>query len=671
MRLERIYAYHLVRVLRVTIPVVILALISILIWNYQHRSSDEPAVLPPPPKLLENVSELAEEIKFSQTEGGRTAFTVEARTNLGFTDGHNVLEDVTVVLYGEDELIPERRIHGDRCGYDQETNDIQCDGNVEMELDGVTSGRTDAMTYNHESRTITTLAATEIVRLGAFQGRADHMSLRVEDNVLDVSGNVRIVMVDGAVLETESARYEQNANLIRVAGGFRMTNLQGIITGTQAEIELNPQTLEPRLVRVWDDVRAQLSAPSSLLKLTANELAVRMSEGRVIGARAQGDAVLESREGESARILSGDTLDSAFDELGQIQSVETHGNGQMRLEGGERLESVWIRNELSGAISTSEDSVLQLGEYRLDGSYFVVQQGDVITFRTDRPASIEMPAGSLRGDRTEAQFDPDTRTLIRLVQNGDVEFAQDARTGSADRIEIQAGGSRVLLAGNSKIEDAAFQVNASEIALNQENGSFRAAGSVRTLWTDSEEPVLVLSGQAEGSDKRITFTDTAELWTGNIHVSASTIDVDPTRRSFVATDDVVSMIDDLRFWSGRMEFDQQDGILYHSGGVRALSDEVELHAADLHVQLIDGEPAEVVATGDVRVQGPKFDGQGDAAIYVRSSATITLTGQEAEVSDSVNGAVSGCRLVLDVETRDAIVESDDDCRVVSRRAVNN
>ena len=671
MRLERIHPYHLVRVFRVIVPLVVLALISVLVWNYRSRPGENPAGLATPPKLVENVSELAEEIKFSQTRDGRTVFTVEARTNLGFTDGRNVLEDVTVVLYGEDDLVPERRIHGDRCGYDQETNDIECDGNVEMQLDAVTSGRTATMTYNHESRTITTLAATEIVRPGEFHGRADRMSLRVDENVVDVSGGVRIVMADGAVLQTQTALYDQRANLIRVADGLRITNSQGTVTGVQAEIELNPQTLEPRQIRVWDDVGAELSGPSSLLTLMSNELAVRMSQGRVIAARAEGDAVLESRDGESARLLSGDTLDAAFDESGGIQSVEAQGNGQMRLEGGERLESRWIRNDLSGVISTAEDSVLQLGEVRLDGSYFVIQQGEVISFQTEHRASIEIPAVSLRGGQTNAQFDPETSTLISLTQNGDVEFEQGNRTGSAERIEIQAGGSRVLLAGSSRIDDARFQVDASEIILDEANGSFSAFGTVRTLWTDSEDPVLVLSGRAEGDDTRITFTETAELWSGSTHVSALTIDVDPTRRNFVAVNEVVSIFDGLHFWSDRMEFDEQSGTLNHSGRVRAVSDEVELNAAVLNVQLIDGEPDEVVATGDVSIHGPEFDGRGDAAVYIRSSAMITLTGRDAEVSDPVNGAVSGCRMVLDIETRDAIVASDDDCRVISRREVSN
>ena len=671
MHLERIHAYHLVRVLRVTIPVVVLVLISVLVWNYQYRSIEESAPLPPPPKLVDNVSELAEEIKFSQTEAGRTAFTVEARTNLGFTDGRNLLEDVTVVLFGENDFIPDRRIHGDRCGYNQKTKDIQCDGNVEMQLDVITSGRSAAMTYNHESRTITTLAATEIVRPGQFQGRADRMNLHVADNVLDVSGSVRIVMADGAVLETETARYDQSANMIRVADGLRMTNPEGAITGTGAEIELNPETLEPRQIRVWADVVAELSGPSSRLTLTANELAVRLSKGRPIGARANGRAVLESLEGESTRLLSGDSLDAVFDELGRVQSVEAQGNGEMRLEGGERLESRWIRNELSGAISTAENSVLRVGEYRLEGSYFEVQQGDVISFQTERPASITMLGGSSRGERTQAGFHVETRTLGSLVQTGRVEFNQGGRAGTADRVEFQEGGNRVVLEGHARISDVSFEIDAERIVLNRETGSFSAAGAVRTLWADGAEPVLVLSGRAEGDETRMTFLETAELWTGNTHVRAATIQVDLTRRSFIAQSEVVSIIEDLRFWSDRMEFDEQDGTLHHSGSVRALSDDVELNAVDLRVRLIDGQPDEVVATGDVSIKGPEFDGRGDAAVYVRSTATITLTGEDAEVSDSVNGAVSGCRLVLDVETRDATVESGDDCRVISRPAVNN
>ncbi len=669
MRLESIHAYQLVRVLRVIVPVVVLSLLTVIVWNYRARSRELPAVLPPPPKLVENVAELAEEIKFSQTEGGRTSFTVEARTNLGFTDGRNLLEDVTVVLYGDDELVPQRRIRGDRCGYDQETNDIRCDGNVEMQLDAETSGRTSAMTYNHESRIIRTLAVTEIVRPGDFRGRADRMSLRVADNVVDVSGSVRIVTADGAILETETARFDQDASVIRIGDGLRLTNPQATVTGVHAEIELRPQTLEPGEIRVWDDVVAELSGPSSLMTLKANELAVRMSQRRVIGARADGGAALESLEGTSARMLSGDALDASFDAVGRIQSVEAQGDGEMQLEGGERLESRWIRTDLAGAVSTGEDSLLELGEYSLEGSYFAVHQGDVITFRTDRAASIQMPAGSLRGGRTEARFDPETRTLISLVQNGDVRFVQDGRTGSAERIEIQSGGSRVILSGDSKIDDAAIQVNAAEIVLNADDGSFAAVGTVRTFWTGSQDPVMVHSGRAEGDDMRITFAEPAELWSGKTHVSASTIDVNPALRNFVAIDNVVSIIDGLRFWSDRMEFDEPNGTLHHSGAVRALANEVELTAGDLHINSIDGEPDAVVATGDVTIRGPEFDGRGDTAVYARSSATITLTGQEAKVSDPVNGAVSGCRLVLDVVTRDATVASDRDCRVISRRTV--
>ena len=84
MALERIHTYHIVRVLRMVVPLVVLALIGVLIVNYQNRSREEITAAPVTPKLVENVSELAEEIRFSREEAGRTAFTVEARSNLGF-----------------------------------------------------------------------------------------------------------------------------------------------------------------------------------------------------------------------------------------------------------------------------------------------------------------------------------------------------------------------------------------------------------------------------------------------------------------------------------------------------------------------------------------------------------------------------------------------------------
>ena len=667
MPLERIHAYHLVRVLRMTIPAVVLALIGVFIWNYSNPPSDESPAVPTPPRLVENVSELFEEIKFSHsdTDGGHQAFTVEARTNLGLSDGNHILEDVTVTLFAEDGHTPERGIHGDRCGYNQASLNVQCDGNVELQIDPLTSGRTEALIYSHPSGTITTLDVTEILRPGQFQARSNQMSLRVDDDVLEIRGGVRIVMDGGAILTTEYARYLQDRELVEVSGGFQLVLSTGTVSGERAEINLTPGILQPVRVRAWTNVSLELAAAENHTVVTADEVSVGFSEGVVIEAQARGHASLVSADGT----LSGDVLDARFDQFNRLQSIDSEGRAEMLLAGGERLRSARIRNELAGTVSTTEDAILEVGDYRLEGSYFYVERGDLILFRTNRPVVLAMPDGSSRSRETEATFDPDTRTLISLIQSGAVEFFEGERTAQADTVELHPGSDRIDLRGGAVIRDVVFQIEAAEISIERNAETFSAVGAVRTLWTDKSEPVMVWSQEAQGDENRIVFSGGADLWTGNTHVTAARLEVNPDRGNFLATQDVVSVLDDLRVWSERMEFDEQGGALHHSGGVRAIFDDIELSSDDLSATLQGGEPDEVHASGNVRLEGPEFRTQSDRAVYSRSKGTIELAGEESAVFDATNGMVAGCRLILEVETRDATVESEDECRVVTRRSV--
>ena len=667
MALEKIHTYHVVRVLRMVVPLVVLALIGVLIRNYQEHSREEITAEPVILKLVENVSKLAEEIQFSREEAGRTAFTVEARSNLGFADGRNLLVDVIVTLYGEDGRTPERRIRSDSCGHDETTNDIRCEGNVEMQLDEHTTGRTAAMSYNHGTRTITTLEETQIMRPDEFTGRADRMTLMVEQNILEIDGGVRITTTGGSVLAAGRARYYQKENRIEITGGLRLTTPTGTLEGVRAELQLSPNALDLRQIQVWEDMGVESLDPRNPLALTADELLVELSFGRVERALAQGRTVLEAGGESERRTLFGDTLRASFDDAGYVRVVDAEGAGRMIFGPDQRLESRHIRSELAGIISTAEDSVLQVGGFRVEGSYFVVEQGKIIRFATDRPAVIEMATGHSRGQRTEATFDPDSRILLSLVQTGDAQFVQDDRTGAADRLEVHGDGDRVLLDGNARVTDTALRIEALRIVLNRADASFSAAGAVRTLWMDEGNPTLIVSTNADGSEERILFSDGAELWSGATYVKATTIEIDPGRGRFVASGGVESTFDDVRFWSDELEFDEQAGVVHHSGNVRARSEEIELDATDVHVTFEGDEPERVVARGNVRVRGSDFDGRGDQAIYVQSIHTVTLTGQDAEISDVRRGAVRGCELVLDIETGDVRVNSEGDCRVFTRR----
>src|SRR5438105_9123092 len=100
MRLQRVFTHRLVRLLRVLLPLVVLALAAVPAWNYLARRAQKFDSIRRGTQLPRDVSVHTEGFSFSRTAGGRTLFTVHAKSNLGFKDNKGVLEDVNVTIYG-------------------------------------------------------------------------------------------------------------------------------------------------------------------------------------------------------------------------------------------------------------------------------------------------------------------------------------------------------------------------------------------------------------------------------------------------------------------------------------------------------------------------------------------------------------------------------------------
>src|SRR5581483_695767 len=100
MRLERIFTHRLVRLLQVFLPVLVIVLIAVPVWNFYVRHAQRPVATKQGRKLPSDVSVHTEGFTFSQTEGGRTSYTVRAKTYLGVKDNKSLLEDVDVTVYG-------------------------------------------------------------------------------------------------------------------------------------------------------------------------------------------------------------------------------------------------------------------------------------------------------------------------------------------------------------------------------------------------------------------------------------------------------------------------------------------------------------------------------------------------------------------------------------------
>src|SRR6516164_9364215 len=98
MRLERLFIHRLIHALRLLLPVVVLALAAVPAWNYLARRVQNSDSVRRAPQMPRDVSVHTEGFTFSRTAGGKTLFTVHAKSNLGFKDSKGILEDVDVII---------------------------------------------------------------------------------------------------------------------------------------------------------------------------------------------------------------------------------------------------------------------------------------------------------------------------------------------------------------------------------------------------------------------------------------------------------------------------------------------------------------------------------------------------------------------------------------------
>src|SRR2546429_10012625 len=108
MRLERVFTHRLIRVVRAVLPLVVIMLIAIPAWNYFARRVEKSTGAKTGRQLPSGVKVHTQGFTLSQTEGGRTKFTVHAREYLGFQDSKQLLADVDVTINGANEKDPTR-----------------------------------------------------------------------------------------------------------------------------------------------------------------------------------------------------------------------------------------------------------------------------------------------------------------------------------------------------------------------------------------------------------------------------------------------------------------------------------------------------------------------------------------------------------------------------------
>jgi lipopolysaccharide export system protein LptA len=686
MRFEWILTHRLVRSLQLLLPILVVVLIAVPAWNYFKRQAQKSGPQRQGRQLPAGVSVHTDGFTFSQTEGGRTSYTVRAKTYLGVKDDNkSMLEDVDVTVYGKTPQDPNRTITGSHCTYDQDTNDFQCNGNVHLQMDERTTIRTEELVYNHRDGVATSPQRAYLDREGTT-GQADRFEYGLNSGLLKLDGNVRIETAEHTVLQMQSGVFQQKENWATMSGGVYIQTPNAWVRGTSGRADLVPRTFKAKNITIEDNVTGEShpKASQEVLKLRADWLDAAISPaGTAEVVKTRGKVEIEKTAAGVHQRLSGGEIDSTLTS-GRVDALEARQDARMVMGMDQTLESSQIWTNSSGSVQTKDKSILTVGDSTIEGREFLIENGEEeVTFNTSRRATLKKGTDQeSSADQTRARFDNRSNMLLQLVQTGNFQFRTPQYQGRAQSGQFIDGGNIVTLTGSAVVNDSEKRLEAAEIRLNQNDNSFVATKNASTLMKNTDEQILVRAARVEGGADSMLYTGNVQLWRGDTYVKAERLTASgqggqaaqsqqssKVHAEAAPNGRVQSNLQNVRATSDTLDYDESKGTIHYTGRVRAQKQDMILDAPDVTVHFQDKNVTDMVGTGGVKVTRSDQTGSGDRAVYEQATELVTLTGKNAQVRDSERGLVQGPTVTMRNKGHNVLVQSGNGERTMTQHPV--
>jgi lipopolysaccharide export system protein LptA len=373
--------------------------------------------------------------------------------------------------------------------------------------------------------------------------------------------------------------------------------------------------------------------------------------------------------------------------------------------GGEDLEQVETH-----APGTLELLPLAAGQRarRLDATRMWMQYGPRSVMESFRAVEVQTRTEPLRrGDPSvttvshdmTASFD--ANGTIRAMEQWDkFRYDEGPKHATADRAALDQAASRMTLTGNARTWDAAGQVIADSIALQQSNGDMTAQGNVHSTRVPerkakaapdantllaSDEP---LNGQSDklsisGGNAVIIHEGRAVVWQSANKIQADRVAIDRKSGTLTAEGNVVSFLADravpgkasvmTAVRSKRLDYDDPTRLARYSGDTRMTRPGLDVRSAELRAWLSAGESAtldRLFADQNVTilqsVSGRTRQGKGEHAEYYLKEEKVILSGGNPVLTDSVKGASRGEKLTYWADKDNLLVDGAPAGPAVSR-----
>jgi len=474
----------------------------------------------------------------------------------------------------------------------------------------------------------------------------------------------------------------------RRAGG------QDQLQAAWSDLELIPDTQQPRHLRATGDVEVQSSLPDG-----------------------------------SSRRLQTSALEVFF-----VSAGDSSGRGDSRIERATALPATvdWQISD-QGSGRPQAESMRLTGQH-LEGDFG--QAGELRELRGTGGVEVQRRMGS--GPAVTST----SRELLALMgpdgewssvdQSGEVRLKNSAGAAQGDRAHFERASDSVALAGSVIIADASSRTRSHSATFRQGASELRAEGNVATV------EIVAASGDAGGvpaepahvSSERLVadtasghavYSGKARLWQGDSVIQADTIDLDRAQRTLLATGNVRAVFPQVRqtpptgaaragpgpaqrqFWraeAGRLIYEEgerrarlEPGAWVHSeeGSMRA--DRMDLFFIPLAVSagtasagpaspsahpgartslgtaLAGQELERAAGFGAVRVESGERTGTGERADYGAAEGKFVLSGGRPTLSDRIGNSTTGRQLTFFLADDRIVVDSEEGSRTLTLHRV--
>lgn len=568
-----------------------------------------------PTLVPETVEQQSAGVSYSFSNQDGTTYTIRASHATQFKQGDRAeLQDVWVTIYGKKGSRNDN-IHTRECSYQPEAGNVQCSGEVEIDMQGIgpkqdgsaaqtVHATTSNVTFNRETGEASTPAPVNLTFPGGqghgtgLQYDASKATLYLKHNVgfamapsqdtgglpvsavasnLEFHRDDRAIMLGGPVVMHQGDR-QLAADHVSIAldKQYRAQQISAegnpVASGTEngASFTVAAQKFEATLdpngaieqVTADQNVAATRKSRSGEDHLTAARVEIAMLAGHNLlqQLKATGGVSADSHDGANSRILKTEALEVHF----AAPSAAKNGSPGMDKQTIESAET------LGPATIESKEPTQTVN---LKAARFVAQ------FASDGKLRELLGHSGVQINRTPAKGGLQTSTASELAltfgpggdwstldETGDVRLTQDGKLATAARAQVQQATDTISLEGSPVFSDGQTRTSAGSVTINQKTGDIGATGGViSTEMAQSTEA----HKQASGTGAANPMSNIA-LGEGDAHISGDVL------TGSINTGDV-TFRGHARLWQGQAVLDadqisvsQKEGKLQASGEVVAV-----------------------------------------------------------------------------------------------------